>query len=274
MDDSAGKARQTPGEVPRLMAPTGIAGLVLRRWYVAVVGVLATIILCGLAVTMVPPKYKAQAVVVLIPPAVSPASSNASGPNPFLSIGTLVGLNDVLAQALTGGLAAQTLAKEGVTGTYNVTTNPLSNGPLLLISGEGMTPAAAKSIVQHVAALVPRTLTQLQTAAGVMSAQYYVTSSVINPPDRATKSRKSQIRAAIAGGAAGLVLTLLALAGTDKLLDRRSRHDRRRHDQPADDADTAREASVLPVRLPAASEKVRAAVPSSGRRTRIRAARR
>jgi hypothetical protein len=262
------------------MAPTGIAALVLRRWYVALAGVLATIILCGLAVMMVPPKYKAQAVIVLIPPAVSPASSNTVGPNPFLSIGTLVGLNDVLAQALTGGLAAQTLAKEGVTGTYNVTTNPLSNGPLLLLSGEAKTPAAAISIVRHVAALVPRTLTQLQTAAGVMSAQYYVTSSVINPPDRATKSRKSQIRAVIAGGAAGLVLTLLALAGTDKFLDRRSRRDRRdrrdrrRDHEPADDADTAREATVLPVRLPAATEKVRAVVPPSGRRTRIRAARR
>jgi hypothetical protein len=253
------------------MAPTGIAALVLRRWYVALAGVLVTMALCAGAVMTVPPKYKAQAVLVLIPPAVSPASSNSIGPNPFLSIGTLVGLNDVLAQALTGGLTAQTLAREGVTGTYSVTTNPLSNGPLLLLSGEGKTPAAAKSIVRHVAALVPRTLTQLQTAAGVMSAKYYVTSSMINPPDRATKSRKSQIRAAIVGGAAGLVLTLLALAGTDKFLDRR---DRRRHREPADDADTAQEASALPVRLPVATEKVRAAVPPSARRTRIRAARR
>jgi len=269
MDDSVSKGEANTGEVPRLMAPTGIAALVLRRWYVALGGLLGTIVLCALAVMSVPPKYKAQAVVVLIPPPVSPASSSNVGPNPFLGIGSLVGLNDVLAQAMSGGLTAQTLATEGVTGTYNVTTNPLSNGPLLLLSGEGKTPAAAISIVRHVAALIPRTLTQLQTAAGVTSAKYYVTSSVINPPDRATKSRKSQIRAVIIGAAAGIVLTLLALAGTDKFLDR----GRRRQRETADDADTAQEPSALPVRLPVVTEKAPAAIVPAARRARTRAAR-
>jgi hypothetical protein len=244
----------------------------MRRWYVALGGAFATLILCALAAMAVPPKFKAQAVVLLVPPAVSLGSNNTVGPNPFLGIGTLAGLNDVLAQAMSGGVAAQELAAEGVTGTYNVTTNPASSGPLLLLSGQGKTPAAAISIVRHVAALVPRTLNQLQNAAGVTSTKYYVTSSVINAPDRATKSRKGQIRAVIAGAAAGLVLTLLALAGTDKFLDRRSRrsHDR----EAAGDADTAHEAGALPLRLPVVTEGLRTAVVPAGRRTRIRAARR
>lgn len=212
------------------MPSMALSAVLVRRWYVALLGFVVTLFLCAFAAHVSPVKYKAQAVVLLVPAAASVDSNNSVGANPFFGIAELKGLGDVLAQAMSSDTTAVAVASKGLRGTYKITSDPASSGPLMLIVGESTDPATAISTVREVVALVPQTLDRLQLAAGVTNHKYYVTSTTLNPPTSASKVRKSQIRAVIAAGAVGLLLTFFALAGTEKFLARRKR---RESDAPA-----------------------------------------
>ena len=50
----------------------------IRRWRLTIVGVLITFVLCIVALNVVPPTYEARALLVLLPPNTSVASSGGS----------------------------------------------------------------------------------------------------------------------------------------------------------------------------------------------------
>jgi capsular polysaccharide biosynthesis protein len=208
------------------MPPTGLAAVIKRRWYLALVGIIVTLGLCAVAFVAFPAQYQAKAVVLLLPPASASVSGSesAAGQNPYVSLGLVDGLNDVLAQAMTDSATGSALLSAGLDGSYTVENDPATSGPLILITGTAKSSSMAVAITNRIVALVPQTLLRLQQAAGVLDTKNNVTSTVLNPAGKTVKVRKNQERAVIAAGVVGIVLTLLITAAADKvLLGRRRR---------------------------------------------------
>jgi capsular polysaccharide biosynthesis protein len=214
------------------MPPTGLAAILKRRWYLVLVGIIVTLALCAAAFVAFPAQYQAKAVVLLLPPASASVSGSesAAGQNPYVSLGLVDGLNDVLAQAMTDSATGDALLSDGLTGSYTVDDDPATSGPLIVVTGTAKTSSMAVAITNRIVALVKPTLLRLQQAAGVTDTKNNVTSTVLNPAGKTVKDRKNQERGVIAAGVAGIVLTLLITAAVDKVVLGR----RRRNDEPGE----------------------------------------
>jgi capsular polysaccharide biosynthesis protein len=214
------------------MPPTGLAAILKRRWYLVLVGIIVTLALGAAAFVAFPAQYQAKAVVLLLPPASASVSGteSAAGQNPYVSLGLVDGLNDVLAQAMTDSATGDGLLSDGLTGSYTVEDDPATSGPLILVTGTAKTSSMAVAITNRIVALIKPMLLRLQQAAGVTDTKNNVTSTVLNPAGKTVKVRKNQERGVIAAGVAGIVLTLLITAAVDKVILGR----RRRTDEPGE----------------------------------------
>jgi hypothetical protein len=223
---------------------SGLPAALLRRWRLSVFGLLLTVALLGGAYVAVPPQYTAKAAVLLVPP------SDSVGNNPYLNLGALGGLNNVLAQALTDSSTTDALSAKGLSTNYTITSDAASSGPIVIINGTAKTGAGALAVVNELVARLPTTLQKLQQSAGVISQKSYVTSTILSPPDAPVAVRKSQTRAVIAAGVAGLVLTFLLVAAAERIGIRRRE---KKANRAAKKAGTGSEPAVAsPSGLPAA----------------------
>src|ERR1700729_108669 len=123
---------------PRIVAQlsadlnTSFLGRVVRRWYIALVGVLVTAGLCVTAAVMVPASYSEIADVLLVPPLVpitSAGQTSISDPNPYISLNGLQPLADVMALSMLSGTDLVNLKNNGLTGSYTVTEDLVTNSP-------------------------------------------------------------------------------------------------------------------------------------------------
>lgn len=194
----------------------GALGALRRRWYLIPIGIMVTLLLCLLAGHVVAARYVVAARVLLVP--ATPASDPLA--NPYLSLGGLEPATSVLARTISSGDAARDLQSSGSTGTYAVGQDPLTAGPVLLVTIEDSTSAAALKTLDVVLKQLPRTLQQLQVQVGV-PATSMIKSSIISQDSQPQIARKSQVRAVLVAGAAGAAGTALAAALLDGLLLRR-----------------------------------------------------
>jgi hypothetical protein len=213
-------SRRRGVHVEKASSPTfsGLPGILLRRWYLTLVGLLVTVGLCFLATVLVPPTYSAKSNILLVPP----PSASQNGNNPYLSLSGLTLAADVVQRAMSGTEAAQTLQARGVTGKYSTVRDLTTSGPVLLVTATGNTPAIALDSLNKVVALVAPTARSVQQAISVPSSAQFQT-YVITKDDRTSTVRKTEIRALVVAAAAGIFLTLIAVAVLDSLLVRGSR---------------------------------------------------
>ena len=193
--------------------------LLLRRWYVVVVGLLATLALCFLASRFVPTKYEANAGILLLPP---PSTAEGVPDNPFLSLGGLDTVSAVVARAATDRAMQQEVAKAGGTGSYTVEPDVASGGPVLLITVDDVTSAGTLTTLRVVSQRVPSLLTNLQTSSGVRE-NALIRSRELIRDNVAQPVRKPLIRAMLVALAAGLAGTVLVTSLVDGFLTRRTR---------------------------------------------------
>ena len=191
----------------------------VRRWYLTLAGLLGTIGLCALAAILVPAKYTATADILLVPPAVT--TGPAANPNPYLSLGGLQPFADVVASNMNDGTSLATLRSAGLTSTYTVVPDANTNGPLLIVTTMGATPAATLKDLNAVLALAPVRVNQLQTARSIASSTLISVETVANVT-KATPNRKTQLRAVIVAGAVGIVVSALGIGAIDWMLRRRT----------------------------------------------------
>jgi hypothetical protein len=210
------------------MVSTGLFRTLARRWRASIVGLFLTAALCALSIVLVPAKYEIKAVVLLYPPNTNVTSVDK---NPILGFGSLIGLNDVLAQSLSGNSTLAELRAQGFDGSYTVTADPTAVSPLLNITGEDRTAAGANMIVTRLLNLVSPTLVSLQQSVGITSSTAYITAKVLTIT-KPQSVRQTQIRAVIGAVAIGVLLTLLLVASSENLANRRAR--RRLADRPPD----------------------------------------
>ncbi|SDI99089.1 hypothetical protein SAMN05444157_1165 [Frankineae bacterium MT45] len=189
--------------------------LLLRRWYVVLLTLVITVGLASAAIAKVPATYTSSANVLLIPPA-------ASGANPYLALGGLGGVGDVLSLNLSGTDVAKILAEENVTGSYTVATDSSSSAPLITVTATDKTAAGALATMHAVESLLSPRLLKIQKNLNVPSSQL-LTLQPINADVTAKPIRKSQQRAVIAAVGFGLLIGFGMLAGIENISQRRAR---------------------------------------------------
>ncbi len=193
-------------EIPRTL---------VRRWYVVLVGLLATSALIYGSIKVTPKEYTATGEVLLLPP----APNVPAGDNPYLSLSGLEAVCDILGRAMQDGEAMNAVKAAGLTSEVTFQRDQNSAAPMMLLTTVAKSPEAATRDSALFLNQIPATLKGVQAHVNVPQ-NAYVTSTVIVSPDKVTTSSKSQIRSILVAGVAGLVLTLLLTAGIDRWLGR------------------------------------------------------
>jgi hypothetical protein len=187
-----------------------------RRWYLTVGGLVATVALCLTTLMIVPPTYSAEASLVLLPP----ASSVDNGGNPFLQLGGLDTVVSVLVRSLGSQTSSEAVGAAVPGGTFQVTPDYATNGPILVITAANNSPVSTLATLDRVIESAQPALSDLQESAGIQAGSR-ITIQVLSTDDHAEAVRKSQIRVLIVVAAIGLVCSVLIIALVDSWLYRR-----------------------------------------------------
>lgn len=196
----------------------------LRRWYFVVIGVLLTA--CGalLLSSVVPPTHRATARVVLIPP----SSLVSTDGNPFLFLGGLEQALGVLTVKLSSDVANEQILQGYPDGSYTAAKDPMSPGPIMLITAESESPESTLQVLDAVLRIVPENLENMQDQLNIPDPSR-ITALTIVREDATTKVLQSQLRAVLAGVALGLSMTVLLTGLLDRMLISRKKKVGRRH---------------------------------------------
>jgi len=180
-----------------------------RRWWAVSLGLLATLGLGYMALTLVPIEYVARSSMLLLPP----ESTLETTSNPYLGLGGLQPAADVLSRALNDGAVHEALAPRDGTATFTVDRDTTSSGPLVLVEVTDVSSTGAAATLDAVVAEMHLTLKKLQEEVGVPEIELIdvvdVARDMTPEPDN-----KTQIRAILVAVALGLGGTLF---GTDLL---------------------------------------------------------
>lgn len=190
---------------------TTLPRILLRRWYVALLGVVATAALVLAASTLIGPTYQITANVLLVPPPAKPGS------NPYLELGGLEPVADVLARSLSDYPVSAKLKAAGLSGKFVVGRDQTVSGPVLLLTTEASTATEARNLMTALVGLVAPQLRDLQAHASVPVTAMLTTQLLYDAhdPKRVTKT---QMRGEVAAGVVGLLMTLVVIIGLDRLL--------------------------------------------------------
>lgn len=188
-----------------------------RRWYLAIVGILLTIGLCGLAYVQFPPTYAAKASVVLLPP----STTVPEGGNPYLQLSDLKQAVDVMTRTLMSQETEERVMEQAPTGTFEVLPDYETSGPIIVITAGDVTPEAALKTLEVVKSMVSPALEDLQSTLGI-APESQITSKVLISDDQPSTVRKTQLRVLIIAFALGIAISALAVAIVDSALLRRA----------------------------------------------------
>lgn len=193
-----------------------LAGALRRRWYVFVVGLVATLGLAAAVSMVVPAQYDAKAMLVLLPP----RTSVPVGKNPYLNLGSMQPVSGVLSNALMGEQDSQAVERMSATATYTVTPDPSTGGSVVIIEVKDRSAATAERVMGFLATEARTKLKALQEVTDT-PANGYITAGTVTQDAKATVSHKSQLRAVLLATVLGIVLSMLAVAFIDGRADRR-----------------------------------------------------
>lgn len=186
-----------------------------RRWYLVVAALLVTVATVAGLMALVPADYETSASVVLVPP----ESTLGDTGNPYLFLGGLDQLVDVVARSMNDGLARSTIEDATPPGAaFTATADFTTSAPIILATAEASTPQQAADLLNVVVEQVARNLSQLQGDVGVPS-KALIGSQVVarNDPEALQKPRLRKVAVA---GIAVLMLSLLLIALLDSVLTR------------------------------------------------------
>jgi hypothetical protein len=196
---------------------TGFVRTMARRWYLTVVGLLLTVAICLIGSAVVKPTYEATASILLLPP----ATSVGAGGNPYLQLGGLTQVVDVLSRALATRDMSSRITAADPKGEYTAAADVTTRGPILLLTATAPTSAGSLLVLDTLIRQAPTTLTGLQTDLNI-AARSQITSMVLIRDSEATPIQKTRIRVLVAIAALGVVLTAFGIALLDALLTRRA----------------------------------------------------
>jgi hypothetical protein len=218
--------------------------VLLRRWYLVVVGMLVTVGLALAAAATVPVTYIATEELVLLPPRASEGNDN-----PYLGLGGLESFAEVVARAMMDEEAARHMLSLGVSSRYGVEFDRTAGGPILIVTAEEETQAKTLSSLQIVTKQLPIVTKKLQNDSAVVQ-HAEITVATIGRKGQPEGQQKSQLRALIVVVVLGLSLTLLAVSFVDASIARRAR----RKVAPEEPGDADRDDDAPGAQLPTPPE--------------------
>lgn len=210
-----------------------------RRWYVAIPGLLITILAAGAVLRFYPPSLQATGSVVFVSPPVSTDESSPSGTsrsNPYLNFGSPLGATaEVVSSAVNSDQVAKELKAEGMTGSYQVGVDPNSSAPVVSVEATARTNAEAMAMMRAVVLKIRDRLAQIQADAGAPRNQYITAQSVTAAP-KAVPVHGSLIRAL----ALLAIFGVLASCGASVIVEGVSRGRERKRAESMPTVDTER----------------------------------
>jgi len=194
------------------------AAALLRRWYFTVAVVVVSV-MAGVAIAqLVGARYSAVATTVLIPPQskVSSATQKTdyAPPNPLLYMSGLSQARDLLVRAMGAEQVAEEFQSGIPSGTYQVTPDPVSSSPSVVVTVEAKSPEQALAGLDLLIHRIPTTLAAIQQQVGVGSDDAITTLS-LTTDTKPEVNRKAQVQAAIVATAFALLMGFLALGYFD-----------------------------------------------------------
>lgn len=208
-----------------------IVSSLLRRWYIVLAGLIATVGLVYAAFVAVPPTYSASGTVVLLPP----AESVPKGANPLLQLGGLEQPASLVVAYVSGDVPRKAFSDAFPGDEYDVVIDPLSRGPLIVMTVKSPGQSEVMQALDAALAIIPEGLSSLQNEVGA-PVDARMTSTPLVVDTEPTPIWSSTLRAVIAAAAAGLVLTLMSAVAFDRMASQR-RLRRTRVPGNTDDAD-------------------------------------
>jgi hypothetical protein len=205
-----------------------LVGGLRRRWWIALIGLVATAALAATAYTLVPPEQDVRASLMVLPTA---NDANEAG-NPDLVLGGLEPAADLLAAAMNSGAIHESLAPASGKATFEVTRDTSSSGPMLLVQVTDTDPQRAVTLLDSVVKTMPEVLARLQSQVAVRPSSNLLSLTEVTRDTKPEPSIKKQLRATLAASAGGLALTVFGTNALDGLLRRRSARRKARQDQP------------------------------------------
>lgn len=197
--------------------------LLLRRWYVAVPMLLASIAAVLLTAQGASPDYKSKGHLQMIPPPSFGKPVNPTAParpyNPWLDLGYQALGNAVLIKVTDPPVLKQ-LASSGL--SESVTVTLAERIPLLEIEAVGSSPEQATATVRRVMALLAEGITAEQKRYGVLPEDTITTLTLNDGASVEVVTSKVKRLVVVAGGL-GLLTTTAGTIGFDALMRRRSR---------------------------------------------------
>lgn len=200
-------------------------GSLLRRWYVVLGGLLATMAAVVGVYANVPVTYEATASVVLIPP----EESVAAGDNPYLYLGGLAQALSVVVITMNSAESHEQLVGDHQDKEYSVEQDVTTDGPIVTIRSVTNSEADAVELVQTIVDYVPVTLNRLQDSLDVSEKSRIGYLTLAQSKDIEVNDRRQvQLIGVALGG--GVIGTLALAAALDRYLpDRRRRTKVREH---------------------------------------------
>lgn len=222
------------------MFVTELLRALLRYWYLVLCGALVAAGGAMYVWNHTEPRYTSETSVLLLPPAssIEGTAPNGDDSNPLMNLGGLNQARDVLISAMSSA-SQQDLFDDSFSNTvYAVGVDPLSSGPILVISTDSESESGAADGLNFLLDQFTQRLTEMQLDLAVPETSA-IQSVQLTPPTTPEADTKPQLRAAAMTGVGVLVVTVLLVAAIDGLVRYVKRSKKRNHDPEPDPDDTS-----------------------------------
>lgn len=188
------------------MGISGVIGVLGRRWYVVLGGLVVTAGLVWGAYTVFPPTYQTRGLVLLIPP----ITEQSQGANPFLGLGGLDLPARVVVASFSSNAAQEDIARQAPEAKVEVSMEESTRGPVIAVDVEDISAQGALTTLSYVTGLIPQTLERLQDEVGA-PAGTTVTSLPLTMDTEAEMDVESLARTLVLAAGAGVALTVVTI---------------------------------------------------------------
>ncbi len=196
-----------------------------RRWYVLLIGLLVAAGLGATTWSVFPHSYERTASQVLLPgPGTVPVDNN-----PYFYLSGLEQAADVIVLAVGSDNVRTEISHEFPDATFEVSRDPTTSGPVILITVDARTDETAATVLQRLIDTTAVELKRLQEADQVTAANQ-ITVTVVSQDTSGALKRRNQLVATVGVVALTLLITVLLAAFVDG-----SR--KRPEDQPAEQSE-------------------------------------
>ncbi len=192
--------------------------VLLRRWYLVVPIVIASLLGSAYFWETAPSTYEATGTLLLKNP--TGIDDETARENPYLGYGGLYVPGKVATDVVGARDYRLRLAEVGVNPTYELVVDTTTQAPIVFVRVEGATESEAVGSVAAVISAVQSALKDRQAETGAPEASWVTTEVLTAPPD-ATPLYSSKLRGVAAILAVGGLLTLGLVFGVEGVVRRR-----------------------------------------------------